>query len=145
MNPADLPSRVCTGKKLLASKWWEGPTWLKNSDNEWPNNSILCDEEEIAVEKRKTIVSSMLHNQTSENDWYYRYFSKYHQLLRFIGWIYRFKNNLQKSKQHNRGNLTLQEKISAKLQLLILVQKESFSSEKKKTYLLCVRLKMILV
>jgi len=33
-NPADLPSRGCSGNALLTSRWWEGPVWLRKEEDE---------------------------------------------------------------------------------------------------------------
>ena len=36
-NPADLASRVVLPKELLSKRlWWDGPTWLSSSPEEWP-------------------------------------------------------------------------------------------------------------
>ena len=37
MNPADIPSRGCSGKDLVEGElWWSGPTFLREPSNLWP-------------------------------------------------------------------------------------------------------------
>uniref|UniRef100_A0A1Y1MC13 Uncharacterized protein n=1 Tax=Photinus pyralis TaxID=7054 RepID=A0A1Y1MC13_PHOPY len=80
LNPADLPSRGCSPKQLITSKWWEGPDWLFEAPEVWPKNYHRVDEEEILKEMRKGIVSSTLH--VLNNGKFYRYFSKYNRIIR---------------------------------------------------------------
>ncbi|GFX28077.1 integrase catalytic domain-containing protein [Trichonephila clavipes] len=54
MNMADLLSRGCTPQKMLDSKWWEGPRWLKNNREQWPANEINCEPKDVILEKRKS-------------------------------------------------------------------------------------------
>lgn len=38
-NPANLPSRSCSGCKLTeAETWWNGPNFLKYTEDQWPEN-----------------------------------------------------------------------------------------------------------
>ncbi|XP_051162150.1 uncharacterized protein LOC127282109 [Leptopilina boulardi] len=55
-NPADLPSRGCTVEQLIASKWWEGPCWLKCSPDQWPNSVYSTDENSINKELKKCAI-----------------------------------------------------------------------------------------
>ena len=37
-NPADVCTRGCTPEELkLNTLWWNGPTWMKNNEDKWPN------------------------------------------------------------------------------------------------------------
>lgn len=130
MNPADLPSRGSTVKKLVQLRWWEGPSWLKDVPEKWPQSEVEYDEDEVNKERRKTVVSSMIN--TSENkDWYYKYFSNYQKLVRMIAWLGRFKDNATYKRIHGRlpahSNLSAEEFQKAENKVLLLVQKEAFT------------------
>ncbi|GFY11232.1 uncharacterized protein TNCV_4472181 [Trichonephila clavipes] len=53
MNIADLLSRGCTPQKMLDSKWWEGPRWLRNNREQWPANKINCEPKDVILEKKE--------------------------------------------------------------------------------------------
>ncbi|KAI5727986.1 hypothetical protein M8J77_009660 [Diaphorina citri] len=134
MNPADLPSRGCYPKKFVKSRWWEGPTWLKSNPEDWPQVVSEFDEEEINMERKKTVVSSMLNTENHDQSWC-KYFSNYTKLVRMVAWMRRFKINAMIKK--NTGSLpepqdlTVQEFMSAERVVFRLVQKESPTEMKK--------------
>lgn len=134
MNPADLPSRGCSAKKLVKSQWWKGPEWLRMSSENWPNSDFTYNEDEIGKEKRKIVVSSVVcsNKDTDDKDWYYRHFSQYKKIVRMIGWILRFRSNcLVRVEERTRGELTTDEYKTAEERLLLLVQNESFTGVNK--------------
>ncbi|GBN97618.1 hypothetical protein AVEN_195768-1 [Araneus ventricosus] len=53
MNIADLLSRACTPQQMLNSKRWEGPSWLKENPEFWPVSEIICQPNEVDIERRK--------------------------------------------------------------------------------------------
>ena len=58
LNPADLPSRGLSAKELSASNtWWNGPSFLYQSENEWPETSPSeqVNEEQILQEAVKNV------------------------------------------------------------------------------------------
>ncbi|GFV21013.1 integrase catalytic domain-containing protein [Trichonephila clavipes] len=54
MNIADLLSRGCSPRQMLNSRWWEGPSWLKQNSEFWPDGEISCEPQEVNVERKKT-------------------------------------------------------------------------------------------
>ena len=50
LHIADLPSRVCTGEALLKNeKWFHGPAFLKENEENWAKTRCGDIESEIAL------------------------------------------------------------------------------------------------
>jgi len=114
-NPADMPSGGCKSRQFIKSRWWEGALWMKSLIKQWPC-SFSCpntNNEEIESKRRKT---SLLANTDVilKKDWYYRYFSKYENIVRLLGWILRFKHNCFSKDFKILGELRAQEYLRQK-------------------------------
>ncbi|KAF2900956.1 hypothetical protein ILUMI_05237 [Ignelater luminosus] len=102
MNPADLVLRGSYPKKFLSTRWWEGPSWLRQPEETWPQPKLTYNGGEI-------------------NNW----FCQYKKIVRLIEWMLRFFNN-GKTRQHIKGELTAQEYNAAEMRVLLLVQQQAF-------------------
>lgn len=128
LNPADLPSRGCSAKQLLQSRWWEGPEWLKDSEDHWPKSELNCDEEVVSAEKRVTISSYIIQDLITPR--YFMYFSKLRKIIRMLAWMLRWRHF--KRNQNNRTkDLTMEEENNAERCLWRMVQSEVFNSTDK--------------
>ncbi|UYV65022.1 hypothetical protein LAZ67_3002850, partial [Cordylochernes scorpioides] len=123
-NPADLPFRGCSLSRLIQSRWWEGPSWLKLSEEYWPSRYKEPNEEEICAERKKIAVVTTV---KSTDHWHMKYFSSFIKNVRMMAWIRRFINNLRSSTKV-KGELSVKEIDEAELALLKLVQAECFPS-----------------
>ncbi|UYV69827.1 hypothetical protein LAZ67_7000901 [Cordylochernes scorpioides] len=123
-NPADLPSRGCSLSRLIQSRWWEGPSWLKLSKEFWPSRYKDLNEEEICADRKKIAVVTTV---KSTDHWYMKYFSSFIKNVRMMAWIRRFINNLRSSTKV-KGELSVKVIVEAELALLKLVQAECFPS-----------------
>ncbi|GFX49238.1 integrase catalytic domain-containing protein [Trichonephila clavipes] len=80
LNAADFVSRGCSGEHLLQGKWWEGPTWLLENEENWRKSEDESDEDLVNSEKRKTIVTTL--TKTDENvNWYCKYLSSIRKIV----------------------------------------------------------------
>lgn len=134
LNPADLPSRGCSPKELLLSKWWEGPAWLKLSIDKWPNNKL---KDEIKSEMKKQSTSNMFF--VDSQGWFNTKFSKYSTKVRTMAWILRFCYNIKNpNSKRNQKYLTIPELREAEINIIRTIQQEvNLSSNEKKQIRKC--------
>ncbi|GBM00406.1 hypothetical protein AVEN_179218-1 [Araneus ventricosus] len=123
-NPADLPSRGCSVKTLLKKQWYEGPPWLGDSRDKWPDFELSPDANIIYAEKKKAVVSSL----NKKNDEFYNNISSYKKIIRITGWMYRFYENT-KGFNKKSGELSEEEIKRAELKILKKIQEDSFHNE----------------
>ncbi|GFT67069.1 integrase catalytic domain-containing protein [Trichonephila clavipes] len=130
LNPADLPSRGCGVVELIASLWWEGPSWLNKPREEWPLSEACPDRATIDSERKRTVAST-INYEPKEMD-YLSEISSFKKIIRVTAWIYRFYHNLRKQRNdRDFGELITQETDAAERKVLKIVQKQSFSNNTK--------------
>ncbi|GFT66194.1 integrase catalytic domain-containing protein [Nephila pilipes] len=79
LNAADLPSRGCSVSALVKSRWWKGLDWLKGIEEKLPKPDAVLNDEEIQMERRKTVAS---HLTFTKEKLYLKYFSSYFKIVR---------------------------------------------------------------
>jgi len=128
MNPPDLPSRGCSVRQLLDSRWCEGPSWLKLPPEDWPSGESQPDEDLVMQERRKGIASSLL--CTNDNDdWYYIFSNDYNRVVGVLAWVRRFVSGCRKQRMGQGMGKILQFKeiLLAQKCIIRYVQRESFA------------------
>ncbi|XP_037047435.1 uncharacterized protein LOC119082120 [Bradysia coprophila] len=131
INPADLPSRGCSQKQLLESKWWEGPSWLKQPPEYWPKQIYQIDEEKVNAERKKVITeNTVLKNVPTivDTPWFAAK-SSFIVNLRIIALLKRFMHNaLAKINKVTRktGFLSIGEINDAEKTMVQLIQRQVF-------------------
>ncbi|GFT39789.1 DUF5641 domain-containing protein [Nephila pilipes] len=80
---------------MLSSKWWEGPSWLKQNSEHWPDGEINCEPQEVNVERKKP-KNAMVDLAEDAPPLLLCNVSDYDKMLRIFAWIFRFVNNCRK-------------------------------------------------
>lgn len=127
-NFADLLSRGCSAEQLIRLKWWEGPSWLYQNENQWPKSENVPDEEAINAEKRKTVLVNNA-RKTEYFDWHFKYFSSYVKIIRMMAWVFRFLKNVRKIEVNKSSDISCAEYEYAERAIIKLIQKEAFQGE----------------
>ncbi|XP_078357270.1 uncharacterized protein LOC144642154 [Oculina patagonica] len=130
-NPADLPTRGLPASQLRESHlWWKGPSWLQESEKDWPEDLRSKPSSEIVDPEKKSKASVSCVVQPKEPFIDFTRFSKYSRLLRTVAWIRRFVSNSRvKEEERIDSPLPGLEIQHAEEWLISHVQEESFPEE----------------
>ncbi|GFQ83656.1 integrase catalytic domain-containing protein [Trichonephila clavata] len=126
-NPADLLTRGITRRELINSeKWWNGPEWLKDSENLWPNLEGFESIDSETVELKSSLIVNLTITREKIIDP-----DKYSSLLklpRVTAYIFRFVNVLRR-KDFEKGPLASEDLFNAEIFWVKVTQNGFFSSE----------------
>ncbi|XP_062538869.1 uncharacterized protein LOC134207163 [Armigeres subalbatus] len=131
-NPADALSRGITpGDLQNNSLWWEGPPWLKQEKEYWPETQEIVLEEldRSHLEESSAVVSVATISPPSD---IFSLRSTLHRLEKLVALLLRFKYNTLHARgsiSKRLGAVTLSERKNALLKLVKLSQHECFSQE----------------
>ncbi|XP_064466296.1 uncharacterized protein LOC135377646 [Ornithodoros turicata] len=126
-NPADLLTRGSSIHSLHSrTHWWEGPQWLKESQEQWPSATTGVGKD-ISEEVRATHVL-LLPSPPTEPILQLTNCSSLDNVVRTTAWIYRFLHNSRRDEPAT-GPLSTCEIRRAENYWIRQVQAESFSEE----------------
>ncbi|KAG5865222.1 hypothetical protein JTB14_002850 [Gonioctena quinquepunctata] len=92
----------------------------------WPQEDIVCDEEVINEERKKTLVKVSAVINSRSDYWHLNYFSKINGTLRMMAWIERFTFNSKRPTVKRQGSLSATEVENAEKFIYKIVQQECF-------------------
>ena len=131
-NPADCASRGLFPSELIEHElWWGGPDWLKLPSSQWPDQSLIPDQEPIPEELREVCLAVTV--QSIEQLIPTRRFSSFTRLKRVTAWILRFTGNcrakMKKRSTVTEPHLNVLELQKAEVYWLSIIQKQHFAEE----------------
>ena len=128
LNPADLASRRLDPEKLDSNKWLRGPSFLLNSESQWPETVSLTHEPSSEISSIKANVMQMTTKVKNDNNVIDRLIdrcSSLHKLMRFISYLQQRVKGLGLSSDFT-GPLTVEELQNAETSLIGYVQLKQF-------------------
>ena len=146
LNPADLPSRSMTGVELVDSSiWWNGPSFLCFSEEEWPRDQPTIEANETALAELVKNPPEETHALTSSEEHPAEInlsniincdrFSNLNSMLRVTAYVLRFVNKikqrlLRSTEDHEeRDELNASNLEEAESLWIRTVQANAFSNE----------------
>ncbi|XP_065078747.1 uncharacterized protein LOC135701754 [Ochlerotatus camptorhynchus] len=129
---AQLWEKVAESLKVEENDlWWHGPTWLKDSPEEWPKAAENPTEKDL--ERRRNAMVCVSSKKSGFISDYLSKFSTFTKLIRMTAYWLRFLNNLRCPETEKlSGCLTTNELHHAERSIILSVQAESFSDEIRK-------------
>ena len=132
-NPADISTRDIVASGLENNElWWNGPRWLKNSEENWLENADLQKVPSEAMEELKSSEFTVINLLVTSNVQLKilidsHHFSSFDKLRLITTWLKRFVHNCLCSKLKESGNLTA-EGIADAEEVWIMGIQQRFSS-----------------
>ena len=138
-NPADIATRGSSVADLKENElWWEGPTFLKSPQQDWPKLKELKVNHEAEREVNQRTKFKITHFTTDSTvqteEWRLtpERFSSWRHLKRIYAYVKRFiKNCRVASANRQAGELSVDELNDAETSLLIDCQRNYFNNEYK--------------
>ena len=141
-NPADIPSRGCTGNELAKSQlWWNGPYFLTCSRDQWPPElqptSTDCDQANLETIKNPPLIThSLVGTTSSTNNGLHvdkiiniqRYSTKT-KLLRVTARVFRFLRIIRKNLRVSSFELSANELREAENLWILCIHSSCFQEE----------------
>ncbi|OXA62059.1 hypothetical protein Fcan01_00716 [Folsomia candida] len=127
INPADLPSRGCSPTELLLSKWWEGPDWLRESEDNWQKSPGETDEDEVLAEVKRSTWMKVARTVPVAS--FVAKFASYIKNVRVVGYAVRILKGMDK--EELRKAWTIAELRAAEVVLLKVMQERYFPDVKQ--------------
>ena len=128
-NPTDCASRGLFPSKLLNhSLWWNGPTWLKLSPDDWPKQLSLTPRKSLEEEREMTLHAvSQFDSPIISLDHY----SNFYHLKYITVWILGFIENCYclNSQRCLTPSLSTQELLDAEQYWTSIIQNAHFADE----------------
>lgn len=122
-NPADLVTRGIKPSKLITSNLWRnGPEWLCESEDNWPQEEVIEDDENFVLNVRAC-------EEKIEPLFDVNKYSSLEKILRVTSYILRFVNNARTKNKKLSGNLQVKEMKMAETYWLKHIQKNHFPEE----------------
>ncbi|XP_035216336.1 uncharacterized protein LOC118189780 [Stegodyphus dumicola] len=125
-NPADKLTRGETANALVKdNNWWHGPSWLKDSEDQWPEQKFKVETDTQNLERLSTYVQVTIPEEENALD--ITKFSSLEILLRVTAWVKRFVAKLRK--RVCEGPLTVLEIQEAEEYWIKQVQRANYFSD----------------
>ena len=136
-NPADVLSRGTTVAALAnESKWWDGPTFLKRNQIDWPENKVVIkafdnEKRKVKSEKKTTLACEVVTENTPNRLQPERY-SSWPKLLNVAAYVNRFVDNCRlPADLRHTGPISVADLRDVETTYIKRCQNEAFAQEIK--------------
>nr|CAI5832299.1 unnamed protein product [Callosobruchus analis] len=129
-NPADYASRGLLPSQLLAHPlWWTGPPWLRLSNDNWPEQSLLnASSVGVDLEQKATVLTTYLAvSETDVVSYLLNRSSSLQKVKRVLAYILRFPKRARQNADRSYNPLSEEELQQALYKIVQHVQQECFS------------------